>query len=262
VAGQPIGVGIDPVYLAYGLGAVWGFDSNRLLAEVDAQHLTPIGSPRRFYRCFEYRGNIFGNPALPHCDGTGLAVVGNEIWVGLPTQGDSGPILRRRTADGSLAPSSRGLAISAGRSIPHVYLGSVFVQAQHTLWANSYTHINRIDERTHAVTRIPLAGQQADYAPGLGGLTVGFGYAWYASATGGLYQCSFTQPSCQELSLSGGATGITASKTALWVSMGNGRVLELSPIGAHIVHTYRLGHTTATAITYANGDVWVALASP
>ena len=116
---------------------------------------------------------------------------------------------------------------------------------------------DRVDTATGKVTRIPFKSQIATYTGA--GVAVGFGYAWAASPSGVLYRCS-TDGAYTQFQLPSGITDVAASPTALWVSLNDGRVLEIRPSPFKVMRTILLAHRDAVALTYAHGRVWVALA--
>ena len=70
-----IGVTIDPAWLAAGDGAVWVYDGQSRVAEIDPNG-SLIEGPRRLWRC-----------TTSTCGGAGVAVVGSQVWVGQARNG-------------------------------------------------------------------------------------------------------------------------------------------------------------------------------
>jgi hypothetical protein len=74
------------------------------------------------------------------------------------------------------------------------------------------------------------------------------------------YRCGTEVTYTQFQLPSAGVTDVAASPTALWVSINDGRVLEIRPSPFKVMRTIRLAHGDAVALTYTDGRVWVALA--
>jgi class 3 adenylate cyclase len=248
--GAPVGVGIDPMFVATGATAVWVFDAVRNLAELNPSQSAPgIVARRTLWRCAP---NQFLNKLLPACGGGGLAVIGNTVWVGHAV--DAMP----DSHNGVLDLRSASTLESVGH-VPHVAIGT-FAAGEGGLWSFGGVgmEVDRVDLAGRSVVRIPLTGQDATYTPA--GVAVGFGYAWVASPLGSLYRCS-SDGTYTRFQLPSGLTDIVASPTALWASLNDGRVLEIDPFKAAVEHIYKLGNADAVALVYTDGRVWVALGS-
>ena len=247
---SPYGVGIDPAFIAAGAQAVWVFDGVRDLVELNTSATSPgITARRRLWKCAP---DQFVNPhQLPACGGGGVAVVTGQVWVGHAVDAMPNP------HNGVVDQRSASTLKSVG-SIAHVAIGT-FGVGEGGLWSFGAVGMetDRVDTATRQVTHIPFKSQTATYTGA--GVAVGFGYAWAASPSGALYRCS-TEGTYTQFQLSSGITDIAASPTALWVSLNDGRVLEIRPSPVKVVRTIRLGHRDAVALTYADGRIWVALA--
>lgn len=247
---SPYGVGIDPAFIAAGAQAVWVFDGVRDLVELNTSATSPgITARRRLWKCAP---DQFVNPhQLPACGGGGVAVVTGQVWVGHAV--DAMPNSHNGVVDQRSASTLKSVG-----SIAHVAIGT-FGVGEGGLWSFGGVGMetDRVDTATRQVTHIPFKSQTATYTGA--GVAVGFGYAWAASPSGALYRCS-TEGTYTQFQLSSGITDIAASPTALWVSLNDGRVLEIRPSPVKVVRTIRLGHRDAVALTYADGRIWVALA--
>jgi class 3 adenylate cyclase len=246
----PYGVGIDPAFIAAGAQAVWVFDGLRDLVELNTSATSPgITARRRLWKCAP---DQFVNPhLLPACGGGGVAVVNGQVWVGHAV--DAMPDSHNGVVDQRSASTLRSVG-----SIARVAIGT-FGVGEGGLWSFGGVGMetDRVDTATGQVTHIPFKSQIATYTGA--GVAVGFGYAWAASPSGVLYRCS-TDGTYTQFQLRSGITDITASPTALWVSLNDGRVLEIRPSPLKITRTIRLARKDAVALTYADGRVWVALA--
>jgi hypothetical protein len=177
--------------------------------------------------------------------------VTGQVWVGHAV--DAMPNSHNGVVDQRSASTLKSVG-----SIAHVAIGT-FGVGEGGLWSfgGVCMETDRVDTATRQVTHIPFKSQTATYTGA--GVAVGFGYAWAASPSGALYRCS-TEGTYTQFQLSSGITDIAASPTALWVSLNDGRVLEIRPSPVKVVRTIRLGHRDAVALTYADGRIWVALA--
>jgi hypothetical protein len=247
----PYGVGIDPAFIAAGAQAVWVFDGVRDLVELNTSAMSPgITARRRLWKCAP---DQFVNPhLLPACGGGGVAVVNGQVWVGHAV--DAYPDSHNGVVDQRSASTLRSVG-----SIAHVAIGT-FGVGEGGLWSFGGVGMetDRVDTATGQVTHIRFKSQIATYTGA--GVAVGFGYAWAASPSGVLYRCS-TDGSYTQFQLPfSGVTDVAASPTALWVSINDGRVLEIRPSPFKVMRTIRLAHRDAVALTYADSRVWVALA--
>lgn len=249
----PVGVGIDPQYVAAGDGGVWVFDGESKLVELSPSSTSPgVTGRRTLWRCTV---NHFLHPGVPGCGGGGLAVVDREIWVGQAPDGftDSrnGLIVRIRPSD-----------LRAVGNIPHVAIGSMAF-GEGALWSFGAVgmEVDRVDAVTREVIHIPLRGQIATFTPT--GVAVRFGAAYAPSPAGTLYRCTAggdAPPTCRTLPAPPGLTDVAASPTALWATTDSGLLLEINPFTGAIEHRREFGRVNAVALAYADRRVWVALA--
>lgn len=248
--GQQIGLGIDPAELAYGDGAVWAFDNEKWIAEVDAQQHTMTGAPHQLWRCRVRSGFLLQSTNPPPCGASGLAVVSHEIWVANSFGGFAlrGEIDRFTTSQlsrvGRVAPTGTGPVATS--------------QGQVWMWANEGREVDLINSQ-RVVQRTPLP-VPASYTGG--GIAVGSGYAWVVTpTTGQLFGIAAGQRTPQyQYSVPLGVTCITTGGGAIWLGAPHGHVIRVNPYtGAK--RTYHIGRTTPAAIAYTASHVWVALAA-
>jgi streptogramin lyase len=149
-AGSPIEVGIDPVAVAVGAGAIWVVDAARqTLIKVNPHTRAVAGEPRR----------VAGGPFA-------VAVGAGAVWV---AAGDGAvraydPRSVRPTGPTATVPGANGLAVDSGG-----------------VWVSSRRAgtVTRIDPRTrHTDQPIRVGRGPADIAVGLGSV-------WVANADGG-----------------------------------------------------------------------------
>jgi streptogramin lyase len=148
--GSPIEVGIDPVAVAVGAGAIWVIDAARqTLIKVNPHTRAVVGEPRR----------VSGGPFA-------VAVGAGAVWV---AAGDGAvraydPRSVRPSGPTATVPGANGLAVSSGG-----------------VWVSSRRAgtVTRIDPRTrHTDQPIRVGRGPADVAVGLGAV-------WVANADGG-----------------------------------------------------------------------------
>jgi class 3 adenylate cyclase len=245
-AGLPIGLGIDPAELAYGNGAVWAFDANSRLAQVDAQHDVEIGQPHRLWRCVVEAG--LGTKGT-QCAAQGMVFVGNEIWVG----NDSG--LRVNHGVLTRIDTTTTQVKIVGR-IPVAYIGLLAAgEGQVWLWGNVGRTVYLISRR--GVVQNTDLGVPASYTGG--GIAVGFGYAWVAAPSAGkLFGIASGQTTpTYQYRVPRGVSCIAIGGGSIWLGTVDGRILQVNPFSGHR-QTYRIGHAPV-AIAYSARRVWVAL---
>jgi class 3 adenylate cyclase len=247
--GEPIGLGIDPASLTYGDGAVWIYDSLARVAEVDAQHRSLIGPLHRFWHC---TANHFLHPELPSCAGAGIVLVGDELWVGTAP-------LPYGAIDRLNSTTFKILGV-----INRVDVGGALLRGLGAVWSwgNVGRNVDQVSTQTRRVTQRTDLGVAATYTGG--GIALGLGYAWIADGpTGSLFAIA---PGDRNYTyrylLPHGLSGVTVTPDAVWVGVSDGRVLKINPYSGKIEETYHLGHVNPVALTYAGGQIWVALASP
>jgi hypothetical protein len=250
-AGQPIGLGIDPAELAYGQGSVWAFDAESRLAEVDARHESMIGQPHRLWRCTVESGFLTKGT---QCAAEGLALVGNEVWVG---NGSGLPVL------GGVIDRVDTTTLKIVGHVKNVDIGLLAAgQGQVWLWGGVGRTMYLINVVHHRIVQHTDLGVVASYTGG--GIAVAFGYAWVvAPSSGSLFGIAAGQqtPAYKYL-VPHGVTCIATGGGSIWLGVVDGRVLQVDPFSGHIVRTYHLGHTNPVALTYEDGRIWAALASP
>jgi hyaluronoglucosaminidase len=148
--GAPIEVGIDPVAVAAGAGAIWVVDAARqTLIKVNPHTRAVVGEPRR----------VSGGPFA-------VAVGGGAVWVaaGNGAVRAYDPRSVRPTGPTATVPGANGLAVGSGG-----------------VWVSSRRSgtVTRVDPRTHHTDQPIRVGR------GPADIAVGLGAVWVANADGG-----------------------------------------------------------------------------
>jgi hypothetical protein len=96
------------------------------------------------------------------------------------------------------------------------------------------------------------------FSSSFGGLALGFGDAWVGAPRGNLYRLR-TDGALLQSNLGGGINAVATSDSAVWVALGNGTVLKVSPATGRPLQRFQLGQTPV-ALAASRSRVWVALA--
>jgi hypothetical protein len=245
-ADAPVGTCCDPAFLAYGAGAVWAFDPRtEHLTEIDRRQ--GVVASRRLWQC----------PASgpSKCGGGGVAVVGDEVWVGRASGSfydtHGGSLYRVHADDLSKAGQIHDVAIGllvANRS-------QVWTFGNHGIEADG---LNIAPPHNIYHKQLPEE-QEHTFSASFGGLAMRFGDAWIGAPRGNLYRLR-TDGSLLQSNLGGGINAVATSSSAVWVALSNGTVLMVSPTTGRPIHRFHLGHTNPVALAATDNHVWVALA--
>jgi len=147
--GSPIDVGVNPVAVAVGAGAIWVIDAARqTLTKVDPHTRAVVGEPR----------HVSGGPFA-------VAVGAGAVWVaaGDGTVRAYDPRSVRPDGPAATVPGANGLAVGGGVWVSSRLAGTV----------------TRIDPRTRRIDRPIRVGR------GPADIAVGLGAVWVANADGG-----------------------------------------------------------------------------
>ena len=246
---SPVGVTIDPAWLATGDGAVWVYDGQSRIAEIDPNG-SLIEGPRRLWRC---TGNLPRSPKQT-CGGAGVTVVGSQVWVG-QARNDS-----NEAANGVVHRLNNDSLKTEG-TIPEVIVGPLSNTPDGVWSVGSWSGLqfDRIDPATGDVTRPVDRRQERGRITSQPTQAVsGFAFTWVATAGGVLYRLSSDAP-YQTFQVPAGIVSLAVSNAGIWMASSSGKVYLFSPSKGGIVRMYSLGNARPVAVVSAGGRIWVAV---
>ena len=238
-----IGVTIDPAWLAAGDGAVWVYDGQSRIAEIDPDG-SLIEGPRRLWRC-----------TTSTCGGAGVAVVGGQVWVGQARNGFN------EASNGIIHRLDSGTLKTQG-SIPGVIVGPLS-NTPDGVWSAGdfgglqFDHIDPATadvkrqgpsrrergRRSRRIRRRPYPGSHSPGSQRAGGV---------------LYRLSSDAP-YQTFQVPAGIVSLAVSNAGIWMASSSGKLYLFSPSKGGIVRIYSLGNTRPVAVVSAGGRIWVAV---
>ena len=252
------GSSTDPVFMATGAGAVWAYDGKSRVTEL-APGTMQVVADGPLWHCASSPTTVVGE-VLP-CTGGGVAVVGNDVWLG---RGHAG----FRAYSGGLVRYDAATLRQVG-SVSHVARGDM-VHAGGMVWslgdgpADSGMELDGIPTATGSVAVRRVLPSPISITGGAG-VSVGAGYVWAGSAIGVLYRID-PNPSVRASDavfpyrMPPGIANVLAQPHDVWVAETRGEVLDVNPFNGHIKRSYTLGHVTPVALAAAGGRIWVAIA--
>ena len=238
-----IGVTIDPAWLAAGDGAVWVYDGQSRIAEIDPDG-SLIEGPRRLWRC-----------TTSTCGGAGVAVVGSQVWVGQARNRFN------EASNGIIHRLDNGTLKTQG-SIPGVVVGPLSNTPDGVWSVGNWggLQFDRIDPATADVKRqVP---QSAGAGPPITAQPTqavsGFASTWVATPGGVLYRLSSDAP-YQTFQVPAGIVSLAVSNAGIWMASSSGKLYLFSPSKGGIVRIVFTGNTRPVAVVSAGGRIWVAV---
>jgi len=239
-----VGVTIDPAWLATGDGAVWVYDGQSRIAEIDPNG-SLIEGPHRLWRC-----------TANTCGGAGVTVVGSQVWVGRARNGF------KEASNGVVHRLDSGTLKTQG-SISKVIVGPLS-NTPDGVWSVGNAgalQFDHVDPATGDVTR-PV-DQPAGVGPRITAQPTqavsGFAFTWVATPGGVLYRLSSDASSYQTFQVPAGIVSLAVSNAGIWMASSSGKVYLFSPSKGGIVRIYSLGNTRPVAVVSAGGRIWVAV---
>ena len=236
------GVTIAPAGVATGDGAVWGFDGQSRIAEIDPNG-SLIEGPYRLWRC-----------TASTCGGAGVTVVGSQVWVGQARNGfyeAPNGIIHRLDSDN----------LKTQGTIPGVIVGPLS-NTPDGVWSAGNAEglqFDHVDPATADVNRQKVGSPAvATFTSHPTQAVSGFAFTWVATAGGVLYRLSSDAP-YQTFQVPAGIVSLAVSNAGIWMASSSGKVYLFSPSRGGIVRMYSLGNTRPVAVVSAGGRIWVAV---